>query len=313
MHAHISRPSTSLTGVKPDWINRTDTDVRPLAAVTPDSMVRDVLEHLVFPVAAQRTLQLLDDPKSESWDISAAVSMDPVLAARLLRVCNSPMCRRAMPVDNIEKAIGIIGRMRLKELVLACGVVKGFEGSEFPTLTQGDFWRHSVACGVIAVTIARQHRRDLQDSALTAGLLHDIGQLVMFLQEPERMSAALDVAADAGDLIDMSEAEYEVFGFNHMQVGSVLADAWQLPASLKAAMSWHHLPATAGSHQDLVALIHVANALADLFEVESEDIADAPAIYPPCLEQLHMDITEVPAILASAREQFEEMQQLLGV
>lgn len=313
MRASIDMPSGRLLGVPGFGSPASSRQVVPLSEVTPDTLVADVLDALVFPVAAQRTLALLDDVRSESWDISGAVAMDPVLAARVLRVCNSPMYRRAMPIDNIEKAIGIIGRNRLKELVLACGVVSGFEGKEFPTLAQSDFWKHSVACGVIAANLAKAHRRDLVDSALTAGLLHDIGQLVMFLREPRRMAEALDVAADAGDLIDMSAAENEVFGFDHMQVGAVLAKAWNLPESLQAVMAWHHRPSEATSHQALVALVHVSNALADLFEIESLDLADAPLIQASCFEVLGLDPEEVPAILDSAQEQFIEMQALLGV
>jgi putative nucleotidyltransferase with HDIG domain len=275
-------------------------------------MVREVLDQLVFPVAAQRTLSLLDDVDSNSWDISAAVAMDPVLAARVLRVCNSPMYRRAMPIDNIDKAIAVIGRARLRDLVLACGVVKGFEGKEFQSIEQAFYWRHCVSCGVIAAAIAKRHRRDLLDSALTAGLLHDIGQLVMFLREPGRMVEALEVAADAGDLIDMSQAETEVFGFDHTAVGEELAHSWALPASLTAVMRWHHTPDEAEDHIDLVALVHVANGLADLFEVESTDLADAPHINEEAFARLKLDPEEVPSVLEEARAQFDEMQSLLG-
>jgi len=313
MNSPLDRPSSRLTGVYPSESQTKTGKALPISRITPDTMVADVLDQLVFPVAAQRTLSLLDDVCSESWDISAAVAMDPVLAVRVLRICNSPMYRRAMPIDNIEKAIGVIGRTRLKELVLACGVVSGFEGKEFTTLDQKDFWRHCLACGVIAAHIAKTWRRDLQDSALTAGLLHDIGQLVMFMREPGRMAEALDVAADARDLIDMGTAELEVFGFNHMQVGSVLADAWHLPESLKAVMCWHHEPDEAEDHEDLVALVHVSNALADLFELESRDIADAPAIQEGCLEALGIDPEDVPGIIDAAAEQFSEMQALLGI
>lgn len=103
-----------------------------------------------------------------------------------------------------------------------------------------------------------------------------------------------------------------MFGFDHTAVGEELAISWALPASLRAVMKWHHAPDEAQDHVDLVALVHVANGLADLFEVESSDLADAPQINEEAFAKLRLDPEDVPSVLEEARAQFDEMQSLLG-
>ncbi len=130
--------------------------------------------------------EILDDPDGTFDDISQIISYDPPLAARLLKIVNSPMYNMSSQVETISHALGIIGSHQLSDLALVTKVFSRFDNIEQNFFDIKEFWRHSLGCGFAAQLLAEHIKHENPARLYLAGMLHDIGQLVMFKEEPEQ-------------------------------------------------------------------------------------------------------------------------------
>lgn len=212
-----------------------------------------------FPRVVDEILTTLDDPDANMNLLVRHIGRDPVLAARVYEQANSAASRTRSnaKVTDLYTAISLIGLSRLRQTTI-CSSLSSFMGGRLPP----KFWEHSATAGICAQQLA-MHLHQPSDPALIAGLLHDVGQLLMFRLEPELFREALAVAETRTVLIEA--AERERFGVDHAQVGAWLAEGWGLPRSVCEAIRLHHKP-DAGSGDPLVALVHVAEVLSNALD-----------------------------------------------
>ena len=248
--------------------------------IDPEKLVGDVAALVSLPEVVVRINALVDDPSSSAEDIGRAVSQDAALTTRLLTLANSAMFGMSREVDTIGRAIAVLGTRQVRDLTLGLSAARAFAGIPNDLVSMGSFWHHSVLCAVAARQLAAECDRGRPDSSFVAGLLHDVGQLVLFNKLPEQSRAALLMSIDEPNEPALHLCERELLGFDHAVVGGALARRWQLPANLVECIAWHHEPERAESHALEVAIVHIANSVAVLAEVESEELTDAPAIQP---------------------------------
>jgi len=253
-----------------------------MAKMTIESLVRSTDQLLAMPRVVGEALRLLDDFNSAQADIAACLERDPALAAQLLRLANSPAFATSRAVDSLGRALNLLGREPVRRLIIAGAV--GRASARLPKqnlLPLEAFWRHSAYCAVIARLLAEQHHRELADTAFLGGLLHDLGLLVLFSQQPEAEQRAFLASLGAPGTISPEDAECAELGFDHAELGGALAEHWGLPEVLCAMLRFHHalLAAPARWHH-AVALVHLANTGAHLAELDSRDWRDAPPIAP---------------------------------
>ncbi|MBC8286039.1 MAG: HDOD domain-containing protein [Nitrospinae bacterium] len=199
--------------------------------------------------------KVVADPACDFDDIAEIICVDPSLTLRLLRIVNSAFYGFRGEVETISHALGIIGTEQLMQLVLATTVVKQFKGIDM--IDMDYFWRHSVACGLSARAINQARGEFEGERFFVAGLLHDIGRLLMCLKVPDQLRIVLDFAGKSGDRWHKAEAKY--FGFDHGAVGGALLRAWNLPDRLQEAVAHHHFPASAQNFPIEAAIIHLAD------------------------------------------------------
>ncbi|HIJ50137.1 MAG TPA: HDOD domain-containing protein [Nitrospinae bacterium] len=142
------------------------------------------------------------------------------------------------------------------QLVLATSVVGHFKGIPKDMINIEYFWKHSVACGLVAKTISEMNNETGAERYFVAGLLHDIGRLVMCLKIPDQSRIAMDFARKSGDRWYKAEAKY--FGFDHSRVGGALLRAWNLPKRLHESVEHHHNPSAAKNYSHEAAVIFLA-------------------------------------------------------
>nr|WP_242470819.1 HDOD domain-containing protein [Thiocystis violacea] len=248
-------------------------------------MVKRTGRLLAIPRVVGEVLRLLDNSNSRQIDIAKLLEQDPALVAILLRLANSPAFAPARTVDSVERAVMLLGREHLRRLVIAGAVTQASE--RLPTqemLPLEVFWRHSSYCAVIARLLAERISPDLAGMVFLGGLLHDLGQLILFTQEPEAAHQAFLRSLGEPETFSPQDAERAELGFDHAQLGGALADHWGLPDSLAACLRYHHDPLEAPEERQLgVALVHVANTGAHLAELDSRDLHDAPPVEPQVL------------------------------
>lgn len=209
---------------------------------------------------AAEVMRLAGDPDTEFLQVGQVISRDPSLTARVLHVANSPYFGVRGEVASVERAVGLMGMQEVRNIVLSVSVISDFSG-EFggEAFNWERFWDHSAGCALIAQVFARLLRLPTGGDEFVAGLLHDVGKILLGHHFPEEFARTLELSAAEGIL--MTEAESRVFGTDHSCLGSWLAERWSFPDSIQTALGWHHRVDEVRDHRLLTAVIH----LADLF------------------------------------------------
>jgi putative nucleotidyltransferase with HDIG domain len=238
------------------------------------------------------------------------VQQDPSLTARLLKLANSAMFGMQRQVDTVSRAVAVLGTRQVRDLTLGLAAARAFEGIPNSLVSMGSFWHHSVMAAVCAKLVAAEVPRGRPDSAFVAGLLHDVGQLVMFNKLPEQAHRALLMTIDEPGEPDLHVCERQLLGFDHADVGGALARRWGLPVALQECIEFHHRPELARQHPLDVAVVHVANSLAVLAELESDDFGDAVEIHPVAWELTRLSRARALELLPEARSAVEDAKTL---
>lgn len=274
-------------------------------------LVQGVGNLVTLPDVFIRINRLVEDPNSTMADIAKVVAQDPAFTVRLLRVANSSFYGFSATIDTVSKAISIIGSSQIRSLALATSVASSFEGLPNTLVSMGNFWRHSLYCALAARCLAKQARKCDPDAVFTAALLHDIGELVIFNRLPKQAKAALLLVLDSADELPVYQAEQQVMGFDHSQVGGELARQWQLPRLLEECIECHHDIRSAQHFPREAALVHIANILALMAEVQTVNPDDVPAIDQHAWEIAGLNADEViQETVREARQEIAEAEKL---
>lgn len=273
-------------------------------------LVQGVGELVTLPDVFIRINQLVEDPNSTISDIAKAASQDPSFTVRLLRVANSPYYGLSSTVDTVAKAVSIIGTSQIRNLALSTSVARTFAGLPNDLVSMDNFWHHSLYCALAARILARQARKCDPEAVFTAGLLHDIGELVIFNRLPEQAKEALLLVLDSVDELPVHVAERQIIGFDHAQVGGELARQWHLPPMLEECIAYHHSILDAQRYPRETALVHLANILALMAEVDTLDTADVSPIDPRAWEITGLTADIIEPTVREAQEEIAEAKKL---
>lgn len=278
-----------------------------------DEVVNSVEELVSLPSIFTRINEMVEDPKISITQVGDVVGQDPGLTARLLRMANSAMYGLSAEVDTVSKAVSVIGLQRLRDLVLATSAVEAFEGIPNELMTMDNYWKHSIYCGLIAKFLAEEINLDRSNSMFVAGLLHDIGHLAMFKCTPDLSRQALLKHLEGSDEPELHSAEQKVIGFDHAMVGGKLAADWHLPVVLVETIRYHHEPEKAEKYPKHTAIIHIANSIAVLVELNTTKFSetDAPKIHEQAWETTGLDKTIIESAIEAAQQQFNDMHSIL--
>jgi putative nucleotidyltransferase with HDIG domain len=212
-----------------------------------------------FPAIATKLLRVLSEEDAEVRKIVDLIRADAALSSELLRIVNSPLYGVQAQVSSIHKAVMLLGLETVRQFALTVSM-KGFLCGDLRLDVLRGIWRHSLACGTVCEELSRacptSQGRD--DRAYTAGLLHDVGRLGMFVTYTDRYAAIVDERPPRNPL----EREREVFGFDHCEAGAWLAQSWGLPEEIRTVIAGHHAP-LAGPGFGLTDLVRAGVLVAD--------------------------------------------------
>jgi putative nucleotidyltransferase with HDIG domain len=216
-----------------------------------------------FPEIYYRIDEALRDPKSSVSHLADTISADTSLSAKLLRLANSAFYGLPSKIDSITRAVTLIGTKEISTLAMGVLAIRYFKDIPQQIINMKTFWTHSVACGLFASTLAQRKTGFSEEKFFIAGLLHDIGRLVMSMGLPQNMTYA--VSQSRGGSTPLYEIEDKVFGFNHTKAAALLMQKWEFPIALKNMVRHHHDPI--GSPNPLESsIIHVADIMAIAFQ-----------------------------------------------
>ena len=156
-----------------------------------------VKDLVTLPDVAMRIARMVNDPTASASDIGREIGRDAALTARLLRIANSPSFGQYGKIATVSRAITVLGVRQVRDLTVGLTAVRAFDGISNELVTMESFWRHSLLCAVAAAHIAAHRGAEPGESAFVAGLLHDIGQLVLFSRAQNEEREALLMSIDA--------------------------------------------------------------------------------------------------------------------
>ena len=273
------------------------------------SLVDDIQGLVSLPEVALKISDLIDDPDTSVDDVGKLISQDPALTMRVLAVANSPFYGFSSEISTISRAVTVLGTKQITDVVLSTATTNAFKGISIDLISVDDFWYHSLYCGLLAQELSCKHNPPLRDSMFVAGLLHDIGHLVMLNKIPDLLQDAL-LRTVQGESLPLYLEEQQVIGFDHAQVGAELARAWNLPGYLVECIEFHHEPQKAKEFKLEVALIHIANAVASLPYDEEIDESDLKSVDKDSWAITGLNPVDVQAAASVAHEKINEMKSI---
>lgn len=273
---------------------------------------KDLVDHetelATFPDIYFRIKEILDSPTSSAADIARVVSTDVGLSAKLLRLVNSPFYGFADTIDSIAHAVSLVGIKEISTLALGISTINFFKDIPPELMDMKTFWRHSLSCGILSRLIAMcAKKKDPSiepDRLFTAGLLHDVGRLIIFKKQPYASVQALLYARE--NMIPLVDAEAEVLGFDHTEVANLLLTGWNFPKAITTAIVNHHDPQSAASPKE-AAIIQIADNLTNAVEISRGGMYVLPGIQAGAWEGLGLNVSELVGIVDQFDEHIEEV------
>jgi len=268
----------------------------------PYRLVQGLVKVSSLPSIYIKVEQAVNDEKTSSLDIAKIISEDTALAARILRLANSAMFNFPSKISSIGQAVTIIGTRQLRDLVLACSVTNVFKDMPGDLVDMESFWRHSVACAVTARLLSQLRRDSNAESAFVAGLLHDIGRLILFKELGAEMRDCINQATLQHKNLD--KVESEALGFDHAYLGGLLLKEWKLPAHLVESTQFHHAPSRSLTYPVETAYIHVANLIVSMMVLGNSGEKRIPKLDAAAWELLNLNFDVVDGVIDNIRGQY---------
>jgi len=249
----------------------------PIKANTPDALVANVVHLVSLPNVYTQLEETLKDPDHTRSDIAAIVNIDPALCARTLRIINSSYYALPNTIHNIGTAINLIGEYDLRNIVLISSVVNSVDVLTDSGINITEFWQHSIRCGMAAKLLAKAISAPDPELLFLTGLLHDIGQLIIYKNEPE-LSTTI-AWHETNENKERYQIEQSLLGFSHAIVGALLLEKWGVPEQVSETVKYHHHPNEATLYQKEAKIVGLADQLihfiesnTDLSEIDFEQL-----------------------------------------
>lgn len=280
-----------------------------MPTLSTSDLINKNIKLLSLPAVVAKLNELLLNPVSTTDEITRTISQDAVLSARLLKIVNSPFYQFPTKIDTISMAITILGTRQLRNLVLSSTVIKQFSqhtDSEFFDLES--FWCHSITSAIAARMIALNLGMADAEQYFVAGLLHDIGKMIMsnlLPAESKKLHTELEKNATRA-----FEAEKMIFGFDHATLGADLLKSWHFPDSLIQPIKLHHKLQDDSEHLQGAAIVHIANVVANnLYTPISID--DDNVLDPRAMDALELSNEMLEKIHEDTYSHMDELLQVL--
>ncbi|MCC6418910.1 MAG: HDOD domain-containing protein [Gemmataceae bacterium] len=204
-----------------------------------EGLLEQIEELPPLPAVASRVMALADNDRTSALDLAQVLSTDQALTAKLIKVSNSAYYGFARRVSTVREAVLVLGFRQVRQMAVGASIMNAFmSGARAGGFDLDLFWGHSVAVAVAAETYARKSRVCKPEDAFTAGILHDIGRLVLLRARPAEFGQAVALAR-SGEC-SLHEAEARLLGLSHDHVGRVLGERWKFPGHLVEAIGMHH-------------------------------------------------------------------------
>lgn len=280
--------------------------------LTLEDLVEKTIDLPSLPAAALAVVRETEQPSASAHTIAQYVAQDQALAARILRLANSNYYGLSRQVMDVSDAVVILGMRCIRNL---CMVASTYPWMVNPSNGYGlgprDIWTHSFAVAVGAQIVADRAGSNLREQALTAGLMHNLGKMALGVWHEKDMPAILALARSAD--IPAEEAERQILGYSHCEVGLQMAEAWNLPKPLVEVMGYHHDPNSCGDKNPLVDCVHVADYLTMSMGLGLGGDGARYDFHPESLERLGIPASSLEGLANECESAFAKHEKLFDL
>ena len=254
--------------------------------------------------------KMLQDHDTSIKELGKIIENDQAMVTKILKLVNSSFYGFISKIKNIPHAIIILGFNNIRNAIVSVSIIKTFSGKRVSEeLDIIDFWNHSVAVAVISRYLSEQTKLDSPDDCFVAGLLHDIGKIVLSQYFTKLFNQVWQLVKEDG--LSFFQAEKELSPANHALIGSHLAKKWQFPVSLIDSIAYHHGINKSVSNLNQLMIVHAADNIANNYKGDLETNPDFSKINPVAKNILYSQLESVSewfpvvgAEIDSAREFF---------
>ncbi|RMG67376.1 MAG: HDOD domain-containing protein [Calditrichaeota bacterium] len=219
-----------------------------------------------LPNVATEILDTLRNTSASMRHIAAVIEKDPSITTKILKVSNSPVWGFTGRVDNLQRAVVLLGLKQVTNIVISISLYSTFArlkpNSRFD---REQFWFHSFGTAQLSRKLAKKLGLNFMGEEFVAGLIHDVGKIILDQFMPETFAQILEYSHTSNK--PLIEAEKVFLNCTHADIGAWLLHHWHFPASIVEAVHFHHSPQKASENQDLAALVHLAETLCEVWGI----------------------------------------------
>ena len=244
---------------------------KQLQPVTFDRVRQRITELTPLPIIdsfAEDVLQLLDEPTTTTTNLIRVVETNPVLALQVLKLANSSVYAFPKKIKTLEFAFSILGFDIVKELIIVTILSSHFSNKQKQTREIEALWQHSFSTAIVSKRIAREIGYPVIGEAFSAGLLHDIGVAFLLQEFSEEFHKAIS-EIEKKKMSLFAFEQQEQLQYSHSEIGGLLSEKWNLPASMTETIRFHHSPMSAPTQQLLTSIINCADVFSQQYAPSS--------------------------------------------
>jgi len=275
-----------------------------------EQSIRKTLETIstipTLSVIIDKIARLLENPRTSAEEIGKAITTDQSLASKVLKLVNSAFYGFPGKISTITHAVVILGFSTVKNIVLTASIFEAFtkQGAAKSDFDMEKFWLHSIGCGAASQAIAKCIGFKEKEECFIAGLIHDIGKIILCYYFPEEFKAVLNNAHEKKILF--LESEKQTLGITHEEIGSIITLRWNLPDNLQEVVHFHHNPLPTQENYSITGIVHTADILVRAMGIGNAGDNRMPLISQSVWKNLGFEQFALEQLLESIDDEFEK-------
>ena len=280
-------------------------------------VIRNLDQVPTLPTVCGKISSLMSNPKTTSRDLGNVIREDQALTTKILRVVNSAFYGFPKKVASLGRAVVVLGFNEMRNIVYSISVIKLFgKGKENQFFDHDEFWKHAVGVGVCSRIIALNMENQFQkiaEEAFVGGLIHDVGKIVEDQFMHDEFSVMIQACRKKN--LSMLAAENTVLGFNHQDIGFLLAKKWNLPDTVANVLRYHNRVRTKTCPEDalpIVSIVHIADILVRALQIGSGGDPFVPELNQECWDFLGLKKSQIEIIMDETQSHYKEMAGLMS-
>ncbi|NDI85923.1 HDOD domain-containing protein [Undibacterium crateris] len=277
--------------------------------ISTQQIIEDVQDLPTLPAVVMEILNNIDKEDVDTHELADKVAHDSALTAKTLKQANSAYYSTMVKVTTIQQAISLLGLVTVRQIIISAALSGCFPENNCSGFSHKNFWRHSNLVAIVARILARRLKFN-QEVAYTAGLLHDIGTLVLVSKHSTEYAAALLWQQE--NTATQLHAERHVLGTDHAAVGEALAQEWNFSEQMIQAIAGHHHPERPGAGF-LASIVHVANGITHALGPSGTQSYTPPEINGVSWESSGLDQQALDEVLEEAKTEFLKLEQDIAI